>query len=149
MTLEITEGQVIENLNLYREAMHSFLDLGFTFAIDDVGAGYSGLETIANLGANYLKIDMGLVRNIHEKKVSQQVVKAILEMGTRGGRGRDRARGSRRRRRRRPSRSLGAPLRPGLLLRAAAGSRTRRPRRRAAEPIVPTTADDLAERAMC
>jgi EAL domain-containing protein (putative c-di-GMP-specific phosphodiesterase class I) len=81
VTLEITEGQVIENLNLYREAMHSFLDLGFTFAIDDVGAGYSGLETIANLGASYLKIDMGLVRNIHEKKVSQQVVKAILDMG--------------------------------------------------------------------
>jgi len=82
VTLEITEGQVIENLNLYREAMHSFLELGFTFAIDDVGAGYSGLETIANLGASYLKIDMGLVRDIHEKKVSQQVVKAILDMGT-------------------------------------------------------------------
>jgi len=82
VTLEITEGQVIENLNLYREAMHSFLDLGFTFAIDDVGAGYSGLETIANLGASYLKIDMGLVRDIHEKKVSQQVVRAITEMGT-------------------------------------------------------------------
>jgi EAL domain-containing protein (putative c-di-GMP-specific phosphodiesterase class I) len=82
VTLEITEGQVIENLNLYREAMHSFLDLGFTFAIDDVGAGYSGLETIANIGASYLKIDMGLVRNIHEKKVSQQVVKAILDMGS-------------------------------------------------------------------
>jgi EAL domain-containing protein (putative c-di-GMP-specific phosphodiesterase class I) len=81
VTLEITEGQVIENLNLYREAMHAFLDLGFTFAIDDVGAGYSGLETIANLGASYLKIDMGLVRKIHEKKVNQQVVKAILEMG--------------------------------------------------------------------
>ena len=81
VTLEITEGQVIENLNLYREAMHSFLDLGFTFAIDDVGAGYSGLETIANLGASYLKIDMGLVRDIHQKRVSQQVVKAILEMG--------------------------------------------------------------------
>ncbi len=42
----------------------------------------SGLETIANLGASYLKIDMGLVRDIHEKKVSQQVVKAILDMGT-------------------------------------------------------------------
>jgi EAL domain-containing protein (putative c-di-GMP-specific phosphodiesterase class I) len=81
VTLEITEGQVIENLNLYREAMHAFLDLGFTFAIDDVGAGYSGLETIANIGASYLKIDMGLVRNIHERKVSQQVVKAILDMG--------------------------------------------------------------------
>lgn len=80
VTLEITERQVIENLNLYREAMHPFTELGFTFAIDDVGAGYSGLETIANLGASYLKIDMGLVRDVHQKRVSQQVVKAIVDM---------------------------------------------------------------------
>jgi EAL domain-containing protein (putative c-di-GMP-specific phosphodiesterase class I) len=82
VTLEITEKQMIENMNLYREAMHSFLDLGFTFAIDDVGAGYSGLETMANLGASYFKIDMALVRDVHQKHVNQQVVKAILDMGT-------------------------------------------------------------------
>jgi EAL domain-containing protein (putative c-di-GMP-specific phosphodiesterase class I) len=82
VTLEITERQVIENLNLYREAMHSFIELGFSFAIDDLGAGYSGLETMATLGATYLKIDMGLVRDVHQKRVSQQVVKAILDMGT-------------------------------------------------------------------
>jgi EAL domain-containing protein (putative c-di-GMP-specific phosphodiesterase class I) len=82
VTLEITEKHMIENLNLYREAMHSFLDMGFSFAIDDVGAGYSGLETMANLGATYFKIDMGLVRDVHQKRVSQQVVKAILDMGT-------------------------------------------------------------------
>jgi EAL domain-containing protein (putative c-di-GMP-specific phosphodiesterase class I) len=81
VTLEITERQVIENLTMYREAMHSFIELGFSFAIDDVGAGYSGLETIASLGATYLKIDMGLVRDVHQKPISQQVVKAILEMG--------------------------------------------------------------------
>jgi len=80
VTLEITEREVIENLNLYRDAMHSFLELGFTFAIDDVGAGYSGLETVANLGASYLKIDMGLVRDVHQKRVSQQVIKAIGDM---------------------------------------------------------------------
>jgi len=81
VTLEITEHQVIENMNLYREAMHPFLALGFTFAIDDLGAGYSGLETLATLGASFLKIDMGLVRDVHHKRVSQQVVKAIVEMG--------------------------------------------------------------------
>jgi EAL domain-containing protein (putative c-di-GMP-specific phosphodiesterase class I) len=80
VTLEITERQVIENLNLYREAMHPFIELGFTFAIDDVGSGYSGLETIARLGASYLKIDMGLIRDVHQKRVSQQVVKAIVDM---------------------------------------------------------------------
>jgi EAL domain-containing protein (putative c-di-GMP-specific phosphodiesterase class I) len=81
VTLEITERQVIENLNLYREAMHSFTDLGFSFAIDDVGVGYSGLETVAVLKPAYLKIDIALVRDVHEKKVSQEVVKAILHMG--------------------------------------------------------------------
>ena len=82
VTLEITEKHMIENMNLYREAMHSFLDLGFTFAIDDVGAGYSGLETMATLGASFFKIDMALVRDVHQKRVNQQVVKAILDMGT-------------------------------------------------------------------
>ena len=81
VTLEITEKQVIENHTLYREAMHAFTDLGFTFAIDDVGAGYSGLETVAVLKPAYLKIDIALVRDLHLKKVSRQVVKAILEMG--------------------------------------------------------------------
>src|SRR5512144_2894898 len=80
VTLEINERQVIENLSMYREAMHSFMDLGFTFAIDDVGAGYSGLETMATLGASYFKVDMGLVRHCHQKRVNRQVIRASLEM---------------------------------------------------------------------
>jgi EAL domain-containing protein (putative c-di-GMP-specific phosphodiesterase class I) len=82
VTLEITERQVIENYAMYREAMHAFLELGFTFAIDDLGAGYSGLETVATLGASYLKIDMGLVRDVHQKRASQQIIKAIVEMSS-------------------------------------------------------------------
>ncbi|HEY7412862.1 MAG TPA: EAL domain-containing protein [Vicinamibacteria bacterium] len=80
VTLEISERVVIENLSLYREAMHAFQDLGFTFAIDDVGAGYSGLETMASLGASFLKVDRGLVHDIHQKRVNQQVMRAILDM---------------------------------------------------------------------
>lgn len=82
VTLEITEREVIENLSLYREATHAFTEMGFTFAIDDLGAGYSGLETVATLGASYLKIDMGLVRDVHLKQVNQQVIRAILDMGS-------------------------------------------------------------------
>ncbi len=85
VTLEISERVVIENLSLYREAMHAFLDLGFTFAIDDVGAGYSGLETMAGLGASYLKIDRALVHEVHNKRVNQQVVRAILDLAAGSG----------------------------------------------------------------
>lgn len=85
VTLEITEREVIANLNLYREAMHAFTEMGFTFAIDDLGSGYSGLETLLTLGASYFKIDMSLVRDVHEKRVARQIVKAILEMGQEAG----------------------------------------------------------------
>ena len=120
VTLEITERQVIENLNLYRDAMHAFLDLGFSFAIDDVGAGYSGLETMATLRPSYLKIDMSLVRDVHQKKVSQQVVKAILDMGGGHRRHRDRRRHPDPGRGGRGARP-GRALRPGLPLRPAGG----------------------------
>ena len=75
---------------------------------------------MATLGASYLKIDMGLVRDVHQKRVSQQVVKAILEMGAgvgatviaEGIETAEEAAG--------PARP-GRPLRPGLPLRPSAG----------------------------
>jgi len=80
VTLEITEREVIENLTLYRDAMQSFIELGFSFAIDDLGAGHTGLDAVAQLGVSYLKIDLKLVRDLHLKPANRQVVKAILEM---------------------------------------------------------------------
>jgi EAL domain-containing protein (putative c-di-GMP-specific phosphodiesterase class I) len=44
IVIEITEKLVIDNYNLFREAMAYFTDLGMSFAVDDVGAGYSGVE---------------------------------------------------------------------------------------------------------
>ena len=40
LVLEITEKLVIENYALFREAMQYFVDLGMSFAVDDVGAGW-------------------------------------------------------------------------------------------------------------
>jgi EAL domain-containing protein (putative c-di-GMP-specific phosphodiesterase class I) len=51
-----------------------------SFAVDDVGAGYSGLELIARLHPHFLKIDMALVRNVHTSVVNQAMVKAIVTM---------------------------------------------------------------------
>jgi EAL domain-containing protein (putative c-di-GMP-specific phosphodiesterase class I) len=65
IVIEITEKLVIENYNLFQETMAYFTDLGMNFAVDDVGAGYSGLEAIARLKPAFLKIDMALVRDVH------------------------------------------------------------------------------------
>jgi EAL domain-containing protein (putative c-di-GMP-specific phosphodiesterase class I) len=61
--------------------MAYFTDLGMSFAVDDVGAGYSGLESIARLKPDYLKIDIALVRDVHVSLVNREMVKAIIAMG--------------------------------------------------------------------
>jgi EAL domain-containing protein (putative c-di-GMP-specific phosphodiesterase class I) len=81
IVIEITEKLVIENYALFHEALAYFTSLGMSFAVDDVGVGYSGLELIARLKPHFLKIDMGLVRGVHESEVNQAMVRAIMEMG--------------------------------------------------------------------
>jgi EAL domain-containing protein (putative c-di-GMP-specific phosphodiesterase class I) len=81
IVLEITEKLVIENYNVFREAMAYFTDLGMSFAVDDVGAGYSGLESIARLKPTFLKVDIALVRDVHASLVNREMVKAIIAMG--------------------------------------------------------------------
>lgn len=81
IVIEITEKLVIENYNLFREAMAYFTDLGMSFAVDDVGAGYSGLESIARLKPAFLKVDIALVRDVHASLVNREMVKAITTLG--------------------------------------------------------------------
>ncbi len=81
IVIEITEKLVIENYSLFRETMAYFTDLGMSFAVDDVGAGYSGLESIARLKPHFLKIDTSLVREVHSSLVNREMVKAIISLG--------------------------------------------------------------------
>ena len=81
IVIEITEHLVIENYLMFREELAYFRDLGMAFAVDDVGAGYSGLESIAKLKPSYLKIDKALVRDVHANVVNRAMVKAIIALG--------------------------------------------------------------------
>ena len=81
IVIEITEHLVIENYLMFREELAYFRDLGMSFAVDDVGAGYSGLESIAKLKPSYLKIDKALVRDVHANVVNRAMVKAIIALG--------------------------------------------------------------------
>ena len=51
--------------------------MGFSIAVDDIGAGYSGLEKIAHLNPRYLKFDMQLVRDIDDSRVKQEMARAL------------------------------------------------------------------------
>jgi EAL domain-containing protein (putative c-di-GMP-specific phosphodiesterase class I)/CheY-like chemotaxis protein len=51
--------------------------LGFRIAVDDLGAGYAALGALASLEPEVVKLDMSLVRDIHEHPTKRRVVAAI------------------------------------------------------------------------
>jgi EAL domain-containing protein (putative c-di-GMP-specific phosphodiesterase class I) len=81
IVIEITEKLVIDNLSLFQDAMTYFTDLGMALAVDDVGSGYSGLETIGKLKPSYLKVDMSLVQGVHTSVINREMLKAIIALG--------------------------------------------------------------------
>jgi EAL domain-containing protein (putative c-di-GMP-specific phosphodiesterase class I) len=82
IVIEITEKEVIDKFEMFRETTAYFTDLGMSFAVDDVGTGHSGLESIAKLRPSYLKIDIALVRDVHlVGGVNRTMVKAIIDIG--------------------------------------------------------------------
>ncbi len=55
--LEVTERYEVENLTATRRVIAALQGLGCKVAIDDVGAGHSGLSYILKLGPDIIKID--------------------------------------------------------------------------------------------
>jgi EAL domain-containing protein (putative c-di-GMP-specific phosphodiesterase class I) len=85
VVLEITEKKVIENYDLFAEALGELTRFGFSIAIDDVGAGYSGLEKIAHLNPRYLKFDRELIRNIDSSYIRREMTRALKAFADRIG----------------------------------------------------------------
>jgi EAL domain-containing protein (putative c-di-GMP-specific phosphodiesterase class I) len=77
IVLEVSEQYAIENYTLFVEALQNFTQIGFSIAVDDIGAGYSGLEKIAHLNPRYLKFDMQLVRDIDRSHVKREMARAL------------------------------------------------------------------------
>jgi len=81
IVIEITEKLVIDNLSLFQDSMNYFTSLGMALAVDDVGSGYSGLETIGKLKPSYLKVDASLTHGLHDSVVNRETLKSILLLG--------------------------------------------------------------------
>nr|WP_197983642.1 MULTISPECIES: EAL domain-containing protein [unclassified Pseudomonas] len=64
--------------NILRE----YRQFGFKTAIDDFGAGHSGLTLLADFQPDLIKLDMALVRNVHLDPARQAIVRGIVTMCT-------------------------------------------------------------------
>jgi EAL domain-containing protein (putative c-di-GMP-specific phosphodiesterase class I) len=77
IVLEVTEGEVILDQTRFADFMNQYRGLGLKVAIDDFGAGYSGLNLLANFQPDQIKLDMTLVRGIERHGPRQAIVRAI------------------------------------------------------------------------
>ncbi len=76
---EITERSAVKDIGEFKEIIHYYKDQQYQIAIDDAGAGYSGLNLISDIHPHYLKLDMQLIRNIDRDTVKQALVKSMQE----------------------------------------------------------------------
>jgi len=69
MVIEITERELLTDINAAIELLTPFLDFGFKLALDDFGSGYSSYKYLADLPVNFIKIDGNLIQRVNEPKV--------------------------------------------------------------------------------
>jgi len=77
--IEVTEKSVIEDFERVRDVVAQLRDQGFRIAIDDAGAGYSGLQAVVEIEPDFMKLDMSLVRNIETSQVKQRLVATLRD----------------------------------------------------------------------
>ncbi|TVP89982.1 MAG: EAL domain-containing protein [Pseudomonadaceae bacterium] len=78
LIFEITENEELVDKKHLKSIITEYKRQGFKTAIDDFGAGYSGLNLLAEFQPDIIKLDMALVRDIDQDKVRQAIVQGIL-----------------------------------------------------------------------
>jgi EAL domain-containing protein (putative c-di-GMP-specific phosphodiesterase class I) len=77
VVLEITERWSLERFHDVGERIRALRDLGFSVAVDDLGAGYAGLTSFARLRPEVVKLDMSLIRGVNEDPTRQHLIRSL------------------------------------------------------------------------
>lgn len=80
VVLEITERASLSHIRDVQARVARLRAMGFRIAVDDLGAGYAGLTSFAQLEPEVVKLDMSLVRNVHEQPTKQTLVRTMITM---------------------------------------------------------------------
>nr|WKF55662.1 Blue light- and temperature-regulated antirepressor BluF [Paraburkholderia busanensis] len=75
----VESENIVERAHLV-QIFRAYRSFGFQTAIDDFGAGYSGLTLLADFQPDLVKIDMALIRGIDVNEVRQRIVGGVLKI---------------------------------------------------------------------
>ncbi|GLX79588.1 hypothetical protein tinsulaeT_29280 [Thalassotalea insulae] len=80
IVIELSEKYPNPNEQMLSQALAKYREFGFKVAIDDLGAGYSGLKLWSQLRPNIVKVDRYFVENCHQDSFKRKFLTAIFEL---------------------------------------------------------------------
>jgi EAL domain-containing protein (putative c-di-GMP-specific phosphodiesterase class I) len=78
---EVIESEFVQDMGRLRKILDFYRQTGFQVAVDDVGSGFSGLTTIADLDPNLIKIDRELIVRSADSPPHRDVCRALVDLG--------------------------------------------------------------------
>ncbi|MCA9512399.1 MAG: EAL domain-containing protein [Myxococcales bacterium] len=78
--LEITERASLDTITDIDEKLAALRGRGYRIAIDDLGAGYSGLTSFTTLRPDVVKFDMELIRDIDSVETKTKLVRSMTAL---------------------------------------------------------------------
>jgi EAL domain-containing protein (putative c-di-GMP-specific phosphodiesterase class I) len=78
LIFETLESEHVDNYRHLTNILREYRQFGFKTAIDDFGAGYSGLNLLADFQPDLIKLDMALIRDVDKDRVRQVIVRGIV-----------------------------------------------------------------------
>lgn len=81
VVLELSESAVIRNYEQTKRHIEALQNLGFRLAIDDVGAGEIDMWHMLRLNPDFIKIDLSLVRDLHNEPRNRALIRGVAAMG--------------------------------------------------------------------
>ena len=80
VVLEITERAPLDGIVGLATKIARLRGLGFRVAVDDLGAGYAGLASFAQLDPEFVKLDMSLVRGVEGSPRKRSIIRAMAKL---------------------------------------------------------------------
>lgn len=77
IVFEVTEGERVADALHLKRVLAAYRAMGLKTALDDFGAGYAGLNLLADCQPDILKLDMGLTRAVHGDRARRAIVRAV------------------------------------------------------------------------
>jgi EAL domain-containing protein (putative c-di-GMP-specific phosphodiesterase class I) len=80
IVFEITEVERVRDVKRFRRLLDLYRQTGFQIALDDIGSGYSSLNMLHQLRPDYIKLDIELMRNVHQDRYKSLIAQKLLEV---------------------------------------------------------------------